>query len=133
MLWSFRKFLLQQALISLLLALWAGPAAPAGQSAKIIVGITAVGSAEPQLQNRQPLPQQEPPSTPTISRKQKQEILKSNFEKMKNDADELADLAKSLHEDLNKSNENVLSLKIVEKAEKIEKLAKKIKGQAKGY
>ncbi len=67
-----------------------------------------------------------------LSGKQKQDILKSNFEKMKHDADDLAALAKSLQEDLNKSNENVLSLKIVEKAEKIEKLAKKIKATARG-
>jgi cellobiose phosphorylase len=60
-------------------------------------------------------------------------LLKDNFEKMKRDADELADLAKSLQEDLNKSNENVFSLGVVDKADKIEKLAKKIKGTARGY
>ncbi len=74
-------------------------------------------------------------SAPSIQlqRKQKQEILRSNFEKMKHDAEELAGLAKSLQEDLSKSNENVFSLKIVDKAEKIEKLAKKIKNAARGY
>ncbi len=79
----------------------------------------------------------EPPTTDTvqeraITRKQKKDLLKMNFEKMKHDADELADLAKSLQDDLGKSNENVLSLDVVEKAEKIEKLAKKIKSSAKG-
>jgi len=58
--------------------------------------------------------------------------VKSNFEKMKRDADELAALAKTLQEDLNKSNENVFSLRIVDRAEKIEKLAKKIRNEAKG-
>ena len=52
---------------------------------------------------------------------------------MKRDADELADLAKSLQEDLNKSNQNVFSLGVVDKADKIEKLAKRIKGTARGY
>jgi hypothetical protein len=68
-----------------------------------------------------------------LSRKQKTDLLKSNFEKMKRDAGELADLAKALQEELNKSNENILSLDIVDKADKIEKLAKRIKGTARGF
>lgn len=76
---------------------------------------------------------QNPEPSPGISHKQRRELIKANFEKMKHDADELAALAKNLQEELNKSNENVLSLEIVDKAEKIEKLAKKIKGVAKGY
>ncbi len=78
-------------------------------------------------------PPQEPSPPVRLERKQKKELLKSNFDKMKRDADDLADLAKSLQEELGKSNENVLSLKIVDKAEKIEKLAKRIKGAARGY
>jgi hypothetical protein len=66
-----------------------------------------------------------------VTTKQRKAILKSNFEKIKKDTDELAALAKSLQEEVGKSNENVLSLKIVEKAEKIENLAKKIKNSAK--
>jgi hypothetical protein len=66
-----------------------------------------------------------------VTAKQRQAILKSNFEKIKKDAGELAAMAKSLQEEVDKSNENVLSLKIVEKAEKIENLAKKIKNTAK--
>jgi len=68
-----------------------------------------------------------------LSGKQKRDLLKANFEKMKRDAGELADLAKALQEELNKSNENVLSLDIVDKADKIEKLARKIKGTARGF
>jgi hypothetical protein len=70
---------------------------------------------------------------PSLSEKQKRDLLKANFEKMKRDAGELADLAKALQEELNKSNENILSLDIVDKADKIEKLAKKIKGTARGF
>jgi hypothetical protein len=72
-------------------------------------------------------------SQSSLSGKQKRNLLKANFEKMKRDAGELADLAKALQEELNKSNENVLSLDIVDKADKIEKLAKKIKGTARGF
>lgn len=73
-------------------------------------------------------------SSPTfaVTGKQKRALLKSNFEKIKRDTEELAALAKSLQEEVDKSNENVLSLKIVEKAEKIENLAKKIKNSARG-
>jgi hypothetical protein len=68
-----------------------------------------------------------------LSAKQQRDLLKANFEKMKRDAGELAGLAKALQDELNKSNENILSLDVVEKAEKIEKLARKIKGTARGY
>ncbi len=76
---------------------------------------------------------QVPPSPAPLSPKQRKGLLKSNFEKMKRDAEELAALAKSLQETIDGSNENVLSLKIVDKAEKIERLAKRIKAAAKGY
>ena len=75
----------------------------------------------------------EPPAVHKWERKQKKELLKSNFEKMQQDARELAELAKSLQEDLDKSNENVLSLKVVDRADKIEKLARKIKNSARGF
>lgn len=72
-------------------------------------------------------------SQPPHSGKKQRTILKANFEKMRHDSGELADLAKALQEELNKSNENLLSLDVVEKAGKIEKLAKRIKGAARGY
>ena len=68
-----------------------------------------------------------------LSEKQKRDLMKSNFEKMKRDAKDLADLAKALQDELDKSNENILSLNIVDKADKIEKLARRIKGTARGF
>jgi hypothetical protein len=68
-----------------------------------------------------------------LSRKQKRDLLKSNFEKLKRDTDELSDLAKALQQELNKSNENILSLDVVDKADKIEKLAKRIKTSVHSY
>jgi hypothetical protein len=82
---------------------------------------------------------QEPPITEEtelarrIARKQKKDLLKDNFEKMKRDAEELVALAKALQDELAKSNENVLSLQVMDKADKIERLAKKIKNRAKGF
>lgn len=81
----------------------------------------------------QEIPREENEPARGLSPKQKRELLKSNFEKMKRDADELLSLAQSLQGDLSKSSEHVLSLPIVEKAEKIEKLARKIKTTARGY
>lgn len=77
--------------------------------------------------------QQEEHFPAEITAKQKRDLLKQNLEKMKQDAEELAALAKALEEELGKSNANVLSLKVVEKAEKIEKLAKRIKSTARGF
>jgi len=68
----------------------------------------------------------------SISARQKRLLLKDNLEKMKRDAGELADLTKALQDELNKSNENTLPLGVVAKADKIQKLAKKIKANARG-
>jgi type IV secretory pathway VirB4 component len=75
----------------------------------------------------------EPGEVPKLPEKRQRSILKANFEKMKRDADELVKLAKALQEELNKSNENILSLDMVDKADRIEKLAKKFKGDARSY
>lgn len=106
----------------------------------LLVGTTTVFalSARPGAQENAPFgPQELHPTTvndplASLTPKQKQSLMKSNFEKLKREADDLAGLAKSLQEEIGKSNQNVMSLKVVEKAEKIEKLAKKIKSAAKG-
>ena len=63
----------------------------------------------------------------------KGEPKNSNLEKTKTDAAELSALADQLRDELKKMNANVLSLEIIEKTQKVEKLAKKIKGEANGY
>jgi hypothetical protein len=97
----------------------------------------AGGSSAHQAPSNPALAQEPAPENPSLppdmARRQKKDLLKSNFAKMKSDADELLELSKSLQADLDKSNENVLSLRVVDRAEKIEKLAKKIKELARGY
>jgi len=88
-----------------------------------------LAKARPQPQGQSSTAQPDMNPSP-LTTKQRRALLKANYTKMKQDADELADLAKSLQDELNKSNENVLSLDVVEKADKIEKLAKKIKNTA---
>jgi hypothetical protein len=82
-----------------------------------------------------PTPDMNMDKTPdtTLTPKQKQALMKSNFEKTKDDASELADLASGLRDELNKTSINVLSVDVIHKAEKIEKLARKIREEAKGY
>lgn len=67
------------------------------------------------------------------SLKQKDAIVRANFKKTKDDVSKLFKLTQALQEEIAKSNPNVLSLSIIGKADKIEKLAKKIKNEAKAY
>ncbi len=95
----------------------------------------ASGDALPTAAQSEPRIPQKPEEMmppPKVTRKQRQEILKQRFEEMRRDAHELASLADSLRDDLDKSSENILSLGIVEKAAMVEKLAKQIKNAAKG-
>lgn len=98
--------------------------------------VTFSAAAVPQ----QPFPQAQPfPSGPSLNplaaltAKQKKALLKDRFEKNKRRAAELVKLSKALQKELDKSNPDVMSLQVIKKAEKIEKLAKKIKDDARGY
>lgn len=74
-------------------------------------------------------------STTRLSRlnhKQKQAIADDNFKQMKKNAKDLVALVSSLQKEIEKSNPNVLSLKIVKKAKEVQKIAKKIENEAKG-
>jgi|GEM_PF-6219850 len=75
-----------------------------------------------------------PPAAPSqplpMTPKQKEKLMKFNFQKTQRDANQLLKLAKSLKENLDKSNSNILSVSVVHQANKIEKLAKKIKNEA---
>jgi hypothetical protein len=82
--------------------------------------VASEGIADPQVDMPEPL-----------RVKQERALRKYRFDQMKKHGEELAKLANSLQKDLEKSNENILSLQIVDKAQKIEKLAKKIQEEAK--
>ena len=76
-----------------------------------------------------------PPTDPArgMPHKQKQEFLKSKLENMRKDAAEMAKLTNSIQEDLERTTENELPLRVVNQAEQVEKLAKRIKNTAKGF
>ena len=62
----------------------------------------------------------------------KAEAKETKLDKTKSDAAELSTLADQLADELNKMNVNVFSLDVLHKAEKVEKLAKKIKEEVHG-
>ena len=133
----FRKSLLPRVLVLLLFVLGMCLSTPL-QPAAVVPGAISLPAVDaPQvptpLRAQMPLPPHEEEPGAQITRKQKRDLLKQNFEKMKRDAEELAALAKALQEELDKSNENLLSWQVVNKAEKIEKLAKRIKSTARGF
>jgi hypothetical protein len=68
-----------------------------------------------------------------LTPRQRQYILHANFEKSKSDAAELAALAKQVREELNKPSAEGLSLEALARIDKIEKLAKKIRDETKGF
>lgn len=69
----------------------------------------------------------------SLSTKQKRYIVHANFEKSKSDAAELAALAKGLRQELDKPGANPLSAEVMTRIEKIQKLAKKIRDETKGF
>lgn len=74
-----------------------------------------------------------PPINAPLSLRQKNAIVVSNFKNTERDVAKLQKLVQTLDKEMKKSNPNILSVGIVRQAAKIEKLAKKIKNEAKEY
>ncbi len=78
---------------------------------------------------QRPLPPE--PEKPDVvlpsGKSQREEILKSDFAKSKADAAELVELTQQFKDEIDKGEHQVLDLKLLKKAETIEKLAKRIK------
>lgn len=69
---------------------------------------------------------------PEMQREQVRRLNKERQESLKKDTDKLYQLATELKQSVDKSNENVLSIDVIKKAEEIEKLAKQVKEKMKG-
>jgi hypothetical protein len=67
-----------------------------------------------------------------VTTPKKESLGPSTGEKARADAAELSDLADQLRDELHRTDINILSLNIIQKTEAIEKLTKKIKGEADG-
>ncbi len=78
--------------------------------------------------------QQTEPEDPAKSKLEREMAKKANQERqaaLKRDTDKLLKLATELKESVDKTNESVLSLEVVKKAEEIEKLAHSVKEKMK--
>ena len=69
----------------------------------------------------------------SLSAKAKLAIVQANLAKAKSDAAELAALARELREELNKPGVDALSFAVVNRADKIGKLAKKIREETRAF
>ena len=72
--------------------------------------------------NQNPSPEEE-----KMLKEQKKIQNKERFEALKKDTDKLVALATELKTNVDKANENMLSLDVIKKSEEIEKLAKKVR------
>ncbi|HTV56036.1 MAG TPA: hypothetical protein VMI06_14125 [Terriglobia bacterium] len=70
---------------------------------------------------------------PPLNHRQKDALVRDNFKKTRDDVAKLSKLVRSLQQAINRSNANILSVSIVKQANRIEKLAKRIKAETKGY
>lgn len=119
------------------IALWCFLGVLPGVGGQAFAQMIGSQNPNPLQNNRQTILNERFPQIPSVrlskrTEKQKQALLDYNFSEMKKHAKRLAELATSLQKAIAKSNENVLSLEIVKQAAKVEKLAKKIKNEAKG-
>ncbi|MGH9434760.1 MAG: hypothetical protein ACRD06_02035 [Terriglobia bacterium] len=87
----------------------------------------------PQSQSSSPPLPVAPPLNNPLTLKQKSAIVNANFKSTKHDVEKLSKLVQTLDDELKKSNPDVLSLSIVKQTDKIAKLARKIKNEAKSY
>ncbi|HYX69117.1 MAG TPA: hypothetical protein VE825_08280 [Terriglobales bacterium] len=69
---------------------------------------------------------------PEMQREMNKRLNKERQESLKKDTDKLFQLATELKQSVDKSNEHVMSVDVIRKAEEIEKLAKQVKEKMKG-
>ncbi len=80
--------------------------------------------------------QQQNPEDEARAKLEKEMAKKANQQRqaeLKRDADRLLKLATDLKHYVDQSNENVLSVEVIKKAEEMEKLAKSVKEKMRGY
>jgi hypothetical protein len=100
--------------------------------------ISGVGSGLLPVEAHPQRRQEPPPPDPAIEKMQKNAEKQRNQQRqsnLKKDTDQLFQLATELKKSVDSSNEHVLSLEVIRKAEQIEKLAKSVreKMKAEGY
>jgi hypothetical protein len=111
----------------------------------VISARPALCQSENQHRPRAPVWQQSSPQSPQQRRQEQDEELstihKENARRaneqrqleLRRDTDKLLQLTNELKEYVDKTNENILSLEVIRKAEEIERLAKSVKEKMKGH
>jgi|SRR6266496_3366805 len=95
--------------------------------------LSVAAAASPQRESVGTL--QSPRENPTVADMRKHQASKLNQQRqadLKRDADRLLQLATELKLQVDRSNENMLALDVVKKAEQIEKLARSVREKMKG-
>ncbi|HSA93346.1 MAG TPA: hypothetical protein VLE48_10075 [Terriglobales bacterium] len=90
----------------------------------------AAGQPEPQFGRRR---REKTPQEIEMERRQAKALNKQRHEELKQSTDKLLELSEQLKEYVDKTDENMLSLDVIKKAEEIEKLAKRVREKMKGY
>jgi hypothetical protein len=101
----------------------------------LVVALPAASWAEPGQQHPFPPNQKPTPEDEDRIKIEKEMAKKANQqrqEQLKRDTEKLLKLAAELKQYVDKTNENVLSLEVLKKAEEIEKLAHSVKEKMKG-
>jgi hypothetical protein len=103
--------------------------------AVLALGLGLLAPAQAQLGG--PFPRQRDKDKDEVrlpnGKSQKQEILKSEHKKSQEEAAEMLALAQELKDELEKGTHQVVDLRLIKKAEDIEKLARNIKNRMKRY
>jgi hypothetical protein len=89
-------------------------------------------SQPPPTHDITPRPEDEDEATKRVEKDMARRAAKERAAALKVDTDKLLKLSVELKSYVDKSNENVLSLEVVKKAEEIEKLAKSVKDKMRG-
>lgn len=76
---------------------------------------------------------QRDPTQEKLEHQREKAMNKERQESLKKDTDKLLQLANELKQAVDKSDENMLSLDVMKKADEIQKLAKQVREKMKGY
>jgi hypothetical protein len=93
--------------------------------------MAAFGVAQQPTATRPELPDKEEENRLPNGKSQRDEILKSEYDKSLKDAAELQRLSNELRLDLEKATAFVMPVEAIKKTEEIEKIAKRIRGRLK--
>ena len=97
----------------------------------LLSGATQAGEAQFRRPGRRPFPPFPEIMSPPAERQLNRRRLKASYEQVVKEVDQLFELSAALKKEVSKANEDVMSVSGIQKAEQIEKLAKKIRNRMK--